>query len=98
MEKKNKCITLGEFNKKYCYFLLLSFIINIFLILLMIAFIANTKDKKINIFNTLNILSYPFFLSFSEILIIIPDLILQKIIKPQKNNYLIAQPASRTAF
>ena len=97
MEKKNKCITLGEFNKKYCYFLLGAFIINIFIIFLMIVFIFYTKDKKINIFNTLNILSYPFFLSFSEILIIIPDLILHKIIKPQKNNLTI-QPTSRTAF
>ena len=86
MEKK-KCITFGEFNKKYCYFLLGAFIINIFIIILLISFNIYTEGKKINIFNSLNILSYPFFLSFSEILMIIPNLILHKVIKSQKTHF-----------
>ena len=84
MEKK-RCMTLGKFNKKFFYFLLGAIIIKILEFFLLLLFqIPNPEDK--NKFTILNILSYPFFLSLSESLMMIPNLILQKNIESPKKH------------
>ena len=61
MEKTKRWITFGQFNRKYCYFLLGTFIIKILELFLIIVFQLPEEPEDKNKFTILNILSYPFF-------------------------------------
>jgi len=87
MENKKRCISCGTCNKKYCFLILGAFIIymalGIFNFVFLYFFYENNEENE---FNIINIMSYTFFSSLCESLMIIPDLILKRKIKSEKDD------------
>ena len=88
MENKKRCtlcISCGTCNKKYCCLIIGVWLTYLALDIINIPFMFFYKENfEENKFNIINIMSYSFFSSFCESLMIIPDLILKRKIKSEK--------------
>ena len=88
MENKKRCtlcISCGTCNKKYCCLIFGVWLTLLALDIINIPFMFFYKENfEENKFNIINIMSYSFFSSFCESLMIIPDLILKRKIKSEK--------------
>ena len=88
MEYKKGIISCGKCYRKYGYLLLGVTVIYSTISVLTVIFIQNPDEKKLDINNTFNIMSYIFFISLGESFMIIPDLILKKSISSKNNSQL----------
>ena len=86
MENKKRIISCGKCYSKYCYLIFGIMVIYTIISGLSILFIPNNKEKKLDINNTFNIMSYIFFVNLGESFMIIPDSILKKSISSGKTS------------
>ena len=99
MENKKRYISCGTCNKKYCYLILGAFITFMALGILNIPFMFYfSENNSENNFNIINIMSYTFFSGLCESFMIIPDLILKRKIKSEKNYSSKKKPNSNISI
>ena len=80
MKTQKKCISFGNCNKKYFLIILVIFLLVLVELILFYVFEKYNDDKE----EFQNILSYLFFKSLGQFLMIIPGLIIHKSISPKK--------------
>ena len=84
MKCKKCCLSLGEWNSKYCWFVLGVALLDIIsMVIVFTYFFYSFKNDK-NEVSPISIMSYLFFLNLGESLMIIPNLILKKNISSKK--------------
>ena len=99
MENKKRYISCGTCNKKYFYLILGAFITFMALGILNIPFMLYFSENNVeNNFNIINIMSYTFFSGLCESFMIIPDLILKRKIKSEKNYSSKKKPNSNISI
>ena len=84
MKCKKCCLSFGEWNSKYCWFVLGVALLDIISTVIVFTYFFYSFKNNKNEVSPISIMSYLFFLNLGESLMIIPNLILKKNISSKK--------------